>query len=887
MSTTDGRPTSAEPERRGSFRIFLGCAPGVGKTYEMLTDARALIGEGVDTVIGVVESHGRADTAALLSGIEVVPRTVRRHRGVELAEMDLDAVLRRRPALVLVDELAHSNAPGGRHAKRWQDIQEILDAGIDVLSTVNIQHLESLNDVVQQITGTQQQETVPDDVVRAADQIELVDISPEALQQRLRAGKVYPNDRVVGALANYFRRGNITALRELALLWLADRVEESLADYRAAHEITDTWETRERVVVAITGGSESATLMRRASRIASRSSAELVVVHVVRGDGLLDPHGADMVESTAMAGRLGAQVHTVVGDDVAVAMLDFARGMNATQLVIGTSRRTRWQRFVDEGVGARVLRMSGSIDVHMVTHDQGHRDHPLDIRGSRFHRPLSWVFAVVVPVLATAVIALLDRWLGFASETAMFFVVVVVISLLGGVGPAALSAVASGLLLNYFFTDPRYSLTIAQPDNAVTLIVMLIVAIAIAVLVNSAGTRRQEALRATREAELLATFSGAVLSGEELTGLLERVRETYDQRAVSLVRLDGGVGEGGRTTRSVEGQVGEDPPQTTSDAQTSVRVAVQGARPASVYTDRRTAAPESAVRFELLLSGPTLGGRDRRVLTAVATQAASVVERRRLNAEASEARALSETDRLRRALLSAVSHDLRTPLAAVKVAASSLRSTDVSFSPEDTEELLATVEESADHLTALVENLLDSSRLAAGVISPELQPVYVGDVVGHVLAGIASYAGPEIDRVCTRIGPEMVTTDAGLLERALANVVDNAMRHSGAHDVEIETSLSAAPGADAATGTVLITVIDHGVGVDVGDRERLFGAFQRLGDRNESVGVGLGLSVAQGFVEAIDGTIEVGDTPGGGLTVTIEVPRWVPAEQSAGIGVGE
>ncbi|OZG30739.1 histidine kinase [Williamsia sp. 1138] len=844
-------------ETRGRLEVFLGCAPGVGKTYEMLAQAHALLAEDVDVVVAVVETHGRSVTAAMTDGLEIVARKDVEHRGTVLAEMDIDAVLARRPQVALVDELAHTNAPGSRNAKRWQDIEELRASGIDVLSTINIQHLESLNDVVQEITGIAQRETVPDDVVRAADEIELVDIAPQALRQRLSAGKVYPGDRVGGALANYFREGNLTALRELALLWLADQVDDNLATYRAAHQITATWEARERVVVALTGGPESATLLRRAGRIASRSSAELVVVHIAAADGLSDPASVDIAELTELAKGFGAQTHTIVGDDVPAALLEFARGVNATQLVIGTSRRSRWQRILDEGVGATVVRNSGKIDVHMVTHSETKARNPLDIRQTRFHRPLSWMFAVLVPAAAAGLLAFLDRWLGIASESALFFVVVLAVSMLGGIGPAALSAIVSGLLLNYFFTSPRYTFTINEADNLITIIVMLMIAIAVAALVDSATVRRVQAQRAGRDAELLATFSGAVLSGEGLEGLLRRVRETYDQRAVSLIRRSG------REASMVEGAVGENPPAETGAAD--------------------TVCPVPGSDFAMLLSGPKLGGRERKVLVAVATQAAGIVERRELAAEAAEARALAETDQLRRALLSAVSHDLRTPLAAVKAAASSLRGTDVTFSPQDTEELLATIEESTDHLTALVGNLLDSSRLAAGVVRPDLQMVYLTEVVSRAMMGISRLDPTGANRVELDVEQMLVYADPGLLERVLANLIDNALRHSGqACAVQVRARLGPDPADADGPPRCTVSVRDHGSGVPAESWDKLFTAFQRLGDSGSGTGVGLGLSVAQGFVRAMGAEIAPSHTPGGGLTMSFELPVEPPAEATHG-----
>src|SRR3954470_2695765 len=362
--------TSTKKPRRGELRIYLGAAPGVGKTFAMLGEARRRLDRGTDVVVGLVETHGREKTAVLLDGLEVVPRRHAGPRGREFDEMDVDALLARRPEVAVVDELAHANVPGSRNAKRWQDVEELLEAGVTVLSTVNVQHLESLNDVVRRITGVPQHETVPDQVVRQADQVELVDLTPEALRRRLAHGNVYPADKVDAALGDYFRPGNLTALREIALLWVADQVDVALRRYRAEQRITDTWEARERVVVAVTGGAESETLIRRARRVATRAGAELQVLHVLRGDGLAGAAPAAVARCRTLAADVGATFHTVVGDDVPTALLEFARGANATQLVIGTSRRTRLARLFSGGVGAAVLQEAGPVDVHLVTHDR-------------------------------------------------------------------------------------------------------------------------------------------------------------------------------------------------------------------------------------------------------------------------------------------------------------------------------------------------------------------------------------------------------------------------------------------------------------------------------------------------------------------------------------
>ena len=838
---TADQPLADRPDykkKRGELRIYLGAAPGVGKTFAMLGEAHRRLERGTDLVAAVVETHGRKKTADQIAGIEVVPPRYIEYRGKHFPELDVEAVLRREPQVVLVDELAHTNTPGSRNPKRWQDVEELLDAGITVISTVNVQHLESLNDVVTQITGIEQQEKVPDEVVRAADQIELVDITPEALRRRLAHGNVYAPERVDAALSNYFRRGNLTALRELALLWLADQVDAALEKYREENQITDTWEARERVVVAVTGGPESETLVRRASRIASRSSAELMVVHVVRGDGLSGVSAPQMGKVRELAISLGATLHTVIGDDVPTALLDFARDENATQLVIGTSRRSRWARIFDEGIGAAVVQHSGKIDVHMVTHEQASRGSVWTRMTPRQHHAISWLAALVVPSAICAVIVfLLDPYLGIGGESAIFFIGVLIVALLGGVAPAALSALLSGLLLNYFLVDPRYTFTIAEPDSAVTVVVLLLVAVAVAALVDGAASRAREARRASQEAELLALFAGSVLRGADLDTLLERVRETYSQRAVSLLREGTGI----------VGCVGTDPCVDVDTADTAIEVGDD--------------------EFWLLMTGRKLPARDRRVLSAVAKQAAGIVKQRELIEEAGKAEAIAQADELRRSLLSAVSHDLRTPLAAAKAAVSSLRSNDIDFSAEDTAELLATIEESIDQLTALVGNLLDSSRLAAGVLRPELRRVYLEETVQRALLGISKgvtgFRRQGVDRVKVDVDDAVVMADSGLLERVLANLVDNALRYAQESPVRVT--------AGQVGDRVLIAVVDEGPGIPRGTEDQLFAPFQRLGDHDTSIGVGLGLSVARGFVEAMGGTISATDTPGGGLTVEIDL----------------
>jgi two-component system sensor histidine kinase KdpD len=829
------------PPRRGRLRIYLGAAPGAGKTYAMLGEAHRRIARGGDVVVAIVDTHGRIRTEEQVTGLEVVPPRRWRYRGVELDELDLDAVLARRPAVALVDELAHTNVPGSRNEKRWQDVEELLDAGIDVLSTVNIQHLESLNDVVEQITGVVQRETVPDTVVRRAEQIELVDITPQALLRRLAHGNVYAQDKVDAALRSYFREGNLTALREIALLWLADQVDVALAKYRGEHAITDTWETRERVVVAVTGGPESETLIRRASRIAAKASAELSVVNIVRGDGLARVSERQMGKVRQLAASLGAGVHQVVGDEVPSTLLAFAREVNATQLVIGTSRRSRWARILDEGIGAADVRESGKIDVHTVTHEHAVRTPRIAFFGRRERRLQAWIAAFVIPTVATALMVLVDRTVGVAGQEALFFVAVLAVALFGGIGPAIVAALLSGLLLNFYFTEPLHSLTIAAPENFVTTVVLLVVAVAVAALVDVAGARAREARFVSQEAELLALFAGAVLRGADVHALLAKVRETYGQKGVAVLRVEDGA-------HLVVDRTGADAPTSPDTADTVCEV--------------------DEGRYVLILSGRQLRPRDRRILTAVTGQIAGLVRQRELAAEASRASTLAETDRLRRLLLSAVSHDLRTPLAAVKASVSSLRSTDIEFSEDDTAELLATIEESTDQLTRLVTNLLDSSRLASGVVAPSFDVAYLDEVVHRAILTLASGSTDIVLALRKRIEVDVddttVCADETLLERALANLIDNALRYAPDSPVRIDATI--------ADDRNIITVADRGPGLRLDEHNDAFTVFPRVGDHRATGRAGLGLTVARGFIEVMGGTLTPTDTPGGGTTMVIDLP---------------
>ncbi|MEB3366823.1 sensor histidine kinase KdpD [Saccharopolyspora mangrovi] len=833
--------------KRGELRIYLGAAPGVGKTYAMLGEAHRRAGRGTDVVVGFVEDHGRAKTAALLDGLEVLPRAEVSHRGVALTELDVDGLLAREPGVAVVDELAHTNAPGSRNEKRWQDVEELLDAGITVLSTVNVQHLDSLNDVVETITGVRQRETVPDEVVRRAGQIELVDITPQALRRRMAHGNVYPAERVDAALGNYFRTGNLTALRELALLWLADQVDVALRRYRAEEQITATWETRERVVVAVTGGPESETLIRRARRIAARAGAELQVVHVLRGDGLAGTSPRALAKARKVAEAVGASFHTVVGDDVPEALLEFARAADATQLVLGTSRRSRWARVFDEGIGSTTVQKSGPIDVHMVTHDEAGTRR---LMKNLARNPLSstrqawgWVLAIVLPVLITV---LATTWadVSLSTDVVGYFLATIVVALVGGMAPAIVAALLAGGLLNFFLTEPRYTLLVADPENVVTLVAMMLVGVLVAFTVDRAARLAEQAARAGTEAALLASYARTVLTHPDpLARLLEKVAENFALTSVALLeRTDDGW--------RVAASTGSDPCRRPDESDVDIEVT----KDAHLSLRRAGERPLPAA--------------DRVVLEGAAGQALLALRQQRMADDAREAQRRADATHLRTALLSAVGHDLRTPLASIKASVSSLRAPDLQLSSDDTAELLAGVEESADRLTELVDNLLDSSRLATGAVAPRLHPVGCDEVVARALSGLDGRRHVDVD-ISERL--PRVVADPGLLERVVANVVQNALKYGRSDEGRVRV------GASAHAARVELRVVDHGPGLPAGADESAFAPFERLGEHGErgdagTAGVGLGLSVAQGFVDAMRGTIRAEDTPGGGLTIVISLP---------------
>jgi two-component system, OmpR family, sensor histidine kinase KdpD len=827
--------------------VYLGAAPGVGKTYAMLNEGRRAKARGVDVVVGFVEFHDRARTAEQCAGLETVRRRTVHYRGGTCEEMDVDAILRRRPERVLVDELGHTNVPGSRNEKRWQDVEELLDAGIDVISTLNVQHLESLNDVVERITGVHQQETIPDEVVRRADQVELVDQTPEALRRRLAHGNIYAPDKVDTTLTSYFRSGNLAALRALTLLWLADKVDVGLEEYREEHGITEPWETRERIVVALTGAPGTEGLIRRAARIAQRVHGALVGVHVVSERGSIGPMSGLVAEHRTLLEQLGGEYHEVAGRDVGAALVEFARAENATQLVVGSSQRSRWSELVRGSVINRVVRLSRPIDVHVISHerelapaDARVRLRRASARPSRSAVPArrriaGWITAGAGVPLLTLVLTQLRSSIALPTVLLLFLALVVTVAAIGGTWPAIAAAIAAFLFANWYFVPPYDEWTIDKGENVVALGVFLGVALVVSWFVDAAARRATEAARARANAANLARLAAAMGENDPVPALLAHVRSAFGLTGAAVLRQHDRKWE-------IDAADGESIATIPADADI---------------------AEEIASGVVLALSGGPVAAEDRAALKAFAAQLGVVLEHARLRGEAGQAHALAEANELRSALLQAVSHDLRTPLASIKASVTSLRQADVQWSAQDEDEFLATINDETDRLTRLVENLLSMSRINAGVLSPALERVALEEVVAGALGSLGARSSIVEMRLSESLPPALA--DPALLERVLANLIDNAVRVTPP-DARVVVE------AVVRHDEISVLIIDRGPGIRPEQRDLVFEPFQRLGDRRTGTGVGLGLAVARGFAAAMGASLVVDDTPGGGTTMIVTMP---------------
>jgi len=893
VDDTDRRPSpealleAAERELRGKLRIFLGAAPGVGKTFEMLLSARARKAEGIDVIIGVVETHGRAETEALLQGFEIVPRAAVPYHGRTLEEMDLDAILTRRPQLVLVDELAHTNAPGSRHPKRYLDIEELLASGIDVYTTVNIQHLESLNDIVAQITRIRVRETVPDSFLDRADDIEVIDLTPGDLIERLKQGKVYLPQTARRAIENYFTPGNLTALRELALRCTAQRVDEQLVSHMRENAIPGPWAAGDRVLVCIDEAPHAAAVVRYGRRLAERLRAPWSVVTVDT------PHAArlseadrDRLASTMrLAESLGAESVTLPGRNIAEEILRHAREKNVTHIVVGRSDRARWREWLKGSVVHDLIRAAGDVSVNVVS---GREQAPKPARGSVQDasagglslRPYLASLAIIAGALLLG--EGLRQWLDVANIGVVFLMGVLVSALSFGLGPGIFTSVVSALAFNFFFLPPLYTFTIGDPESIVTFIFFLIVSAVASDLTSRVRAQAMAARQRARMTENLYLFSKK-LAG---TGTLDDVlwATAFQIASMLKVRVVLLLPEHGRITV----KAGYPPEDTLDEADlAAAKWTWENDRPAGRGADtlpgaRRLFLPLRTARGAIGVvgidddrQGPILTPESRRLMDALTDQAALAIERVHLVEDLDNARLAVEADRLRQALLTSISHDLKTPLAAIMGAAGTLKEFSTALDMPAKEELLGTVLDEAERLNRFIANLLDMTRLESGAIAPNLGLHDINEIVGSALERARKILAGHKVEVDLPADLPMLRIDPVLFEQVLFNLFDNAAKYAKAGSrIRVQ--------AFAGERAVTLQVLDEGPGIPPDELEDIFGKFTRA-RKGDSVpaGTGLGLAICRGFVEAMGGVITAGnrtDRKGAIFTIRMKLPSPAQAQ---------
>jgi two-component system sensor histidine kinase KdpD len=891
MSDRDGRPSpdallkqAAREEARGHLKIFLGAAPGVGKTYEMLTAAQARRREGVDVVIGIVETHGRAETQALTEGLDTIPRRGINYKDHVLEEMDLDGLLARRPALALVDELAHTNAPGSRHPKRYLDVEELLDAGIDVYSTLNIQHVESLNDVVAQITRIRVRETVPDSIIDRADEIEVVDLTPDDLLQRLREGKVYIAKTATRALNHYFSPGNLTALRELALRRTAQRVDAQLLDHMQAHAISGPWSAGDHVLVCVTRGGSGPALVRYGRRLAERLRAPWTALYVetARHVSYSQADRDRIADCLRLAGQLDAETVTIPGSNVAADILAYARAHNFSHIVVGNAGPTRWWGRLRFSVAQSVIAEAGDIPVLVVGSgrepEAGAPAAPPRLPRPAFD-PVPYGGSTALVVAAVVIGIGLHQVLAITSISLVFLTAVLASAALWGLYPSLYACVVSLLAYNFFFLPPLYTLTIADPENVVALFFFLVTALIASNL--AAGVRAQavSAARRARTTEELYRFSRKLASIVSLDDLLWAT--AYQMATMLDVRVMLLLPEGD----SIAVRAGYPPEDELDEADlAAAKWCWQNNRPAGRAADtlpgarrlflplRTGRGPVGVVGLDSDRPGPILTPDQRRLIDALSDQAAVSVERVSLAEDVDRARLLAETERLRSALLTSISHDLRTPLASILGAASSLEAYHALLDEAGRHELLRTIVEEAERLNRFVANLLDMTRLESGTIALRLEPADLGEVAGSALAR----AGKVLEgfRVVMELAPDLplLNLDVVLFEQVLFNLLDNAAKYAPAGStVKLRAWHEAGVNGP---GAVKLQVIDEGPGIPAEAREHVFDKFYRVHNTDrQRAGTGLGLTVCRGFVEAMGGSILAGNRPDrSGAVFTLTFP---------------
>lgn len=859
---------------RGKLKIVFGATAGVGKTYAMLEAAHEQQRDGVDVVVGWVETHGRAETEALVAGLEVLPPRVVKYRGASLREFDLDAALARRPALILLDELAHTNAPGSRHVKRWQDLQELLDAGISVHTTVNVQHLESLNDVVSQITGIVIRETVPDSILDEADDVELVDLPPDDLLQRLREGKVYMPEQARQAIENFFRKGNLIALRELALRRTADRVDAQMQRYRLDHAVAQTWPASECLMVCVNLKARGAHLVRAARRMAAGLHAKLIAVYVQtpRHFRLPEAERSQVMQTLRLAEQLGAETVTLTSQNVSQELLSYARSRNVTKMIVGKPLRSRWKEWVFGSVVQELIRNSGDIDVYVITGEESEESRPL--LASVLRRTSDWRSygrSVLVVALCTVLSWTMFPYFALANLIMVYLSGVVVIAARYGRGPSVLASLLSVAAYAFCFVPPYFTFAVSNAQYFLTFVVMLVVALVISGLTARGRQQAEAARRLEQRTAMLYAMSRELATNrlvENLVRIASRhVREVFNGQVAALLP---------DTSGRLILQAGEEVTFTFEQRDAGVaQWAFDHGQAAGLTTDTLPGA--GALYVPLVGSRGLVGvlavrpkeperfmdSEQMHLLEAFAGQIALALERARLAEETQRAQVSAETERMRNAILSTVSHDLRTPLATITGAASGLLEGGELLSSANRLDLARSIYEEGLRLNRLVQNLLDMTRLEAGAVQLQKEWHPIVEVVGAALTRIERLL--ESREFKTKIPPTLplVCLDGVLIEQVLVNLIENAIKYSPAGS-PIELAV-------ASDGAVVVEVADRGPGLPPGGEQRVFDKFYRGESRKEG-GVGLGLTICKGIVEAHGGRIWAENRPGGGAVFRFTLP---------------
>jgi two-component system sensor histidine kinase KdpD len=882
----DALLAEAKRDTRGRLKIFLGAAPGVGKTYAMLEAAHERQREGIDVVVGVVESHGRQETARLVDNLTLIPPKTVEYRGSVFQEMDLDAILARRPRFVLVDELAHTNVPGSRHVKRFQDVEDILAAGINVYSTLNIQHLESLNDVIERIAGIKVRETLPDSVLGGADEIELIDLPPEDLLKRLAEGKVYVPEQAERAAKNFFSPGNLTALREMALRHTAERVDAQMVNYMRAHAIAGPWPARERILVCVGDDMGSARMIRTAKRVAERRNAPWVAVYVEthRHLGLSEDEKDRIDQTLRLAQQLGGDTVTLQGEDVAAEVLTYARENNCTQLVVGRSGRQGWRRLFADSITAKLLAQSGAFDVLLVGGAEA--DGPArTLRTKKPAEQINWaayILATLGVAAATGIGFVINLWLSLPNISVGFLIAVMFIAMKLGRGPAIFASVASFLSFNFCFAEPRFSLAFDDPQFALTIFFFLVAAIIVSNLASRVQLQVDSAKLSARRTSNLYEFSrkiaAAATRDDVLWAVVHHVAATI--RGKSLVLQP----DNGRLSIVAgyppEDQIGDKDSAAADWTWANGRPAGRGSTtlPTAdwLFLPLRTARGPVGVIGIQMEGQDFLGPEDSRLLENLADQAAVALERTSLVADVEAARVAAETERLRAALLSSLSHDLRTPLVSILGASTSLIRYEAELSANDRGELAHTIQEEAERLNRFVQNLLDMTRLGSGSMKPNADWADLNDII-RAAAGRAEKLLKR-RQVKIDIDPAipLIYVDSVLIQQVFFNLLDNACKYSPAGS-------TVTIWARAKDDQVLIEVCDQGAGIPEADREKVFDMFYRVqATDKQTAGTGLGLAICRGIIEAHEGSIKAEPgLNGAGTCVVITLPKRDPPALSA------